>query len=48
MDNNTLETARARKIKLVDESTVAVKLSTLIEQVKYILILIVIIEKQLD
>ena len=46
--NNTQETARVRQIKLVDESIDSLKLSTLLGQVKYILILMVTVGKQLD
>ena len=46
--SNTWETARARHIKLVDKSIDAFKLSTLLAQVKHILIWIVNVEKQPD
>ena len=46
--NNTLKTARKRQIKLVDENIEAFKLSTLLPQVKYDLILKVNVEKQPD
>ena len=44
--NNTKETERVRQLKLVDESIDSLKLSTLLAQVKYNLILIVNAEKQ--
>ena len=46
--NNPQETTRVRQIKLVDESSDSLKLSTLLAQVKYILILLVNVEKQPD
>ena len=48
MDNNTLKPARARQIKIVDESTDILKLFTLLTQVKYVLITIVNSERQID
>ena len=46
--NNTQETARARQIKFVDKRIDVLKLSTLLAQVIYILILLVNVERQLD
>ena len=48
MKNNAIITVRVRQIKLVDESIDSLKLTTLLGQVKYNLILIVIAEKQPD
>ena len=45
--SNTQEIARARQIRFIDERIVDLKLSTLLPQVKYILILVVNAEKQL-
>ena len=47
-DNNTEETARARQMKFVDENIDTMKLSTILAQVRYILILIVYVEEQID
>ena len=48
MDNNTYKTTRARQIKLEDASIDTLKLTTLLAQIKHVLMLTVNVENPKD